>query len=82
MTFHAQFTYEPRDREKLLRFLHQGGLDTDGHVKIASGWLAVQTGTGFAILETEDAGALYELCSVWSEYGAVSITPVVPIRQV
>lgn len=82
MTFHVQFNYQPQDRERLLRFLHQGGLDTSDGIKFVGSWLALQTGTGYAVLETEDSSSLYELCAVWSEYGQLSVSPVVPLTEV
>jgi hypothetical protein len=82
MTFHVQFNYQQQDRERLLRFLHQGGLETSDGVKLHGSWLSLQTGTGYAVLETDDASGLYELCSVWSEYGQLSISPVVPLSEI
>ena len=81
MTFHVQFVYSPSNHEKLMRLLHQGSLDTEGSVKIRHVWLAVQTGIGYALAETDDAARLYRACSVWSEYGQLTVTPVVSIDQ-
>jgi hypothetical protein len=82
MTFHAEFTYAPDQREKLLRMLHNGGLKSDGELKINGAWISVQTGSGYAILETEDAATLYQLCSEWSDFGQVRLTPVLPAAHV
>lgn len=79
MTFHIQFVYAPSNHERLVRLLHQGGLDTTGAVKIRQSWLAVQTGIGYALAESDDAAKLYQACSVWSEYGQLTVTPVVSI---
>jgi hypothetical protein len=82
MTFHVQFDFQPQDRERLVRFLHQNERSAADGVKFAGRWLAIQSGTGFAILETDDAGAIYALCSAWSDYGQVNVTPVVHARDV
>lgn len=77
MKFHIAFTYRPDEREKLMNFLQGGGLEFDGTLKLLGCWIAVQTGNGYALIETQDAKAIYEHCSRWSEYGQVTVTPVV-----
>lgn len=81
MKFHVQFTYKASEREKLLRFLHGGGLAADGPLKLAGAWIAAQTGVGYALVETKDARAIYELCAGWTEYGQITVTPVVPVAD-
>ena len=65
-----------------MRFLRQGGLETEGQAKIRGAWVAAQTGRGFAIVETGDAQALYGLCPAWSDFGEVQVTPVVSAEEV
>ena len=75
-------TYTPDQREKLLRMLHNGGLKTDGDLKVKGAWISVQTGTGFALLETDDAAALYRMCSEWTDFGQVKLTPVLAAADI
>lgn len=82
MKFHVEFTYQSAEREKLLNFLHGDGLPSDGPVKVLGAWLAVQTGVGYAALETKDGQAFFELCAAWSEYGQVRVTPVIDLARV
>lgn len=82
MTYHVQFSYSPQDRERLLRFLSQGGKELASGVKMIGRWLSVQTGTGFVVLETDDAAGLHELCGTWSEYVQLTVTPVVEAEKV
>jgi hypothetical protein len=77
MKFHVEFTYGTANREKLLKFFHSGGLFGDGPVKITGAWISIQTGNGFALIETKDGKAFFELCSSWSEYGQIKVTPVI-----
>ena len=77
MTFHITFTYKTAEREKLLHLLHGGALTADGPLKLAGAWISAQTGAGFAVIETKDAKAIYDLCSGWSEYGQITVTPVI-----
>jgi hypothetical protein len=80
--FHIEFSYRAEEREKLLSFLHGGGLAADGPLKVLGAWIAVQTGTGFALVETKDSRAFYQLCSVWSDYGQLKVTPVIEATEI
>jgi hypothetical protein len=82
MKFHVQFTYKAADREELLRFLHTEGLNSEGLVKLIGAWIAVQTGVGFAVIDSKDAKAVYDRCSRWSEYGQITVTPVIEAANV
>ena len=76
MQFHVEFKYRPEEREKLFRFLDSGALQTEDPLRIIDAWIAVETGTGYAIVETTDAKSLYSLCSNWSEHGCVKVSPL------
>ena len=77
MNFHIQFTYTCDEREKLLHFLSAGGLDADGELEFTGVWIAAETGTGFAVVKTRSLKSLANVCSQWSEYGTVKVTPVI-----
>lgn len=81
MRFMATFTYDPKVRERLLKFLHGGGLDGGSSLKVAGAWLSAQTGTGYAVLEADDARAIYDLSVSWSEFGQINLTPVIPVKD-
>jgi hypothetical protein len=79
--FHISFTYQPVEREKLLNFLHGGGLESGKDLKLIGCWIAVQTGTGFAIVDAKSSKAIYEHCSRWSEYGQITVIPVIDASE-
>ena len=81
MQFHVEFKYRPEEREKLIRFLDAGFLQTEELLKIVDAWIAVETGTGYVIVETTDAKSLYSLCSNWSEYGCVKVSPLLRVKE-
>ncbi len=81
MRFHVIFEYPSESREKLLQLVETGGLQTDGAIKVIGAWIAAETGSAFAVMETNDAKALYALCSNWSEYGTVHVTPVISVKE-
>jgi|GEM_PF-2407581 len=82
MKFHVHFTYKAAEREKLLRILSDGALSSDGPLKIVGAWISVQTGDGFALVDSKDAKAIYNLSSVLSDYGQITITPVIEAADV
>ena len=82
MKFHVDFTYRVQDREKLLSFLHSGGLSAEGPAKVLGAWLPVQSGKGYAMIETDDSTAIYLMCSEWAEYGEVKVTPVIDATRI
>ena len=82
MKFHVELTYRVQDRDKLLTFLHSGGLSSDGPAKILGAWIAVQSGTGYAMIETDDSTAIYLLCSEWAKYGQINVTPVIDASSI
>jgi hypothetical protein len=77
MKFHIEFRYGSEEREKLLHYLSGGALAADDAIKVIGTWIAIETGVGYAIVESKDGDALYRLCSGWSDYGAVKVTPVI-----
>ncbi len=52
MKFHVKFTYGCKNREQVLEFLHHGALKSEATVKAERVWIAIGSGVGFAILET------------------------------
>ncbi len=82
MTFHVEFTYSSGEREKLLRFMGSEGVKGEGPLKFKGAWVAAQTGKGYAIIDTDDASALYDICCRWVDYGSVQLTPVISAGQV
>ena len=81
MKFMVQFGYKSSEKENLLRQLDVGGLEQHG-LSVAGAWIAVQTGLGFVLVDTDDALKLYEVCSKWSDYGALTIYPVIDASEI
>lgn len=60
-------------REAAARFLKVGGMPTSA-VKVIGRWHGM-SGMGVAIVETDDAKALYQWVTEWSDVLGVSVTP-------
>ena len=82
MTFHAEFTYTADQRERLLRFLQSDALKSQSEIRFKGVWIAAHTGTGYAIIETDSAAALYTISSQWADYGRLMIVPVVAASEI
>jgi hypothetical protein len=81
MRFHVILEYPSESRENLLKLVETGALHAEETIKVIGAWIAAETGSAFAVMETNDARALYGLCSNWSEYGTVHVTPVISIKE-
>ena len=82
MRFHIEFKYASAEREKLFAFLDSGALHNEQSFKIVGAWVAVETGRGFAIVESSDAKILYKLVAGWSEHGRIKITPIISVKEI
>ena len=81
MLFHVELEYRSEAREELIRFLAAGALQTEEPLKMVGSWVAAESGTGYAIIETPDARTLYSFCATWSEYGCVKVTPLLSTKE-
>ncbi len=81
MRFHVILEYPSESREKLLQLVGSGALHAEESIKVVGAWIAAETGSAFAVMETNDAKALYAICSNWSEYGTVHVTPVISVKE-
>jgi hypothetical protein len=57
-------------------------LNPGNNLKIMQAYVAVATGTGYAIVDTNKAVALYETCSAWSDIGQLKVTPVIEVDEI
>ena len=78
----VEFSYTPKHREQVPRFLKEGGLDTEGGLTLKGAWIAIQTGVGYALVDVKSPLELHRACSQWSDLGEVKITPVIPASEV
>jgi hypothetical protein len=60
-------------RAALNRFLETGGMPSAG-VRLIGRWHGMNA-TGFAVVETTDAKALYAWVAEWSEFLPIQVTP-------
>jgi hypothetical protein len=76
------YTYEPENREAVIKKrAEKGGLVPPG-VKILGEWSAVTGGKVFRLVEAEDAHALLAASHPWSVLGKIESYPVMPVDDV
>ncbi|KAI3595288.1 hypothetical protein D8I24_7909 [Cupriavidus necator H850] len=74
MTFHWAPDKEQR-AEAIDRFLRTGGLPPEG-IQLLGRWTSASLGSGFDLLETDDAAKLTEFAYQWSDLMELEIMPV------
>jgi hypothetical protein len=83
MTYMIEFRHTSEKAHlarELLKAL--GGLEAGAAVHVKGAWVAVQTGSGYALVDATDAVQLYAMCARWADIGEVNVIPVVPVAQV
>ena len=82
MLFMTVYTYEPRNREAVIKQrAEKGGLVPSG-VKIMGEWSAVGAGRVFRLVEADSVQALLAAVHPWANLGEVKTYPVMPVDDV
>jgi len=82
MLFMTVFTYEPGNREAVIKQrAEKGGLVPPG-VKIMGEWSAVGAGRVFRLVEADSVPALLAAVHPWAYLGKVKTYPVMPVDEV
>jgi hypothetical protein len=82
MLFMTVFTYEPGNREAVIKQrAEKGGLVPPG-VKIMGEWSAVGAGRVFRLVEADSVPALLAAVHPWANLGKIKTYPVMPVDDV
>lgn len=82
MLFMTVFTYEPGNREAVIKLrAEKGGLVPPG-VKTIGEWSAVGAGRVFKLIEADSVQALLAAVHPWANQGKVKTYPVMPVDDV
>jgi len=82
MLFMTVYTYEPGNREAVIKKrAEKGGLVPPG-VKVVGEWSAVGAGRVFRLVEATDVPALLAAVHPWADLGKVESYPVMPVDDV
>jgi len=82
MLFMTVYTYEPENREAVIKQrAEKGGLVPPG-VKIMGEWSAVGAGRVFRLVEADSVPVLLAAVHPWASLGKVETYPVMPVDDV
>jgi hypothetical protein len=82
MLFMTVYTYEPANREAVIKKrAEKGGLVPPG-VKVVGEWSAVSGGRVFRLIEAENERALLAAAHPWADLGTIEAYAVMPVDDV
>lgn len=82
MLFMTVYTYEPGNREAVIKLrAEKGGLLPPG-VKAVGEWSAVGAGRVFRLIEADSVAALLAAVHPWANLGKTETYPVMPVDDV
>lgn len=81
MLFMTIFSYEPENRDKVIKRAVSKGLQTPDNVKELGVWSALSGGKVFRLLEADDEKLLYQGTYLWSDLGKIEVVPVMETHQ-
>lgn len=81
MLFMSIFTYEPENREAVIKRRAEKGALVQAGVKILGEWTSLAGHRVFRLSEVEDPRALYANSSAWLDLGKIEIFPVMPTEE-
>jgi hypothetical protein len=82
MLFMTVYTYEPGNRQAVIKKrAEQGKFETPG-AKILGEWSVVAGGCVFRLVEADNAQALLASANPWADLGKIEAYPVMPVDNV
>jgi len=82
MLFMTVYTYEPGNREAVIKKRAEKGAIVPPGVKIVGEWSAVTGGRVFRLTEAEDARALLAAAHPWADLGKIEAYAVMSVDDV
>jgi len=81
MLFMCIYTYEPKEREAIIkRRLEKGAMAPPG-VKIIGEWSSLAGGRAFRLAESNDPMAMAEATAAWADLGKLEVFPVIEMEE-
>jgi len=82
MLFMTVYTYEPENREAVIKKRAEKGPLLPPGVKSMGEWSAVGGGRVFRLVEADDTRALLAAVHPWADLGKIEAYPVMPVDDV
>ena len=81
MLFMTTYTFEPGNREAVIRRRIEKGAMAPPGMKILGEWSALTGGRVFRLVEVEDPRAMAGAAAAWSDLGKIETVPVMPSEE-
>lgn len=82
MLFMSIYTYEPKDREAVIKRRAEKGLSAPQGMKIIGEWSYLGGGRVFELVEASDPRAMLGATASWADLGKIEIFPVMETEEV
>jgi hypothetical protein len=82
MLFLSIFSYEPANRDVVIKKRMEKGPMAPKGVKVIGEWSAIAGGKVFRLAEIENAAAGLAAVRAWSDLGKIEMIPVLPTEEV
>lgn len=81
MLFMTVYTYEPRDRNEVMRRRVEGAHVPKG-IRLLGEWSHMGSGRVFRLIDVDDQAALMDATIPWTDIGALDIYPVADVEKI
>ena len=81
MLFMTTYTYEPGNREAVVKRRAEKGAMAPPGMKIVGEWSAITGGRVFRLVEVEDPRAMAGAAAAWADLGKIETIPVMPTEE-
>jgi hypothetical protein len=82
MLFMMVYTYEPQNREAVIKKRTEKGQIVPQGLKIVGEWSALAGGRVFRLIEGDDPRAILAGANPWADLGKIEVHPVMPTEDV
>ncbi len=82
MLFMTVYTYEPKDREAVIKRRAEKGPMAPQGMKILGEWSSLTGGRVFRLVEVDDPRAMLGATAAWADLGKVETFPVMETEEV
>ena len=81
MLFMSTYTFEPGNREAVVRRRMEKGAMAPPGMKILGEWSVVTGGKVFRLVEVDDPRAMVGASAAWADLGKIETVPVMPTED-
>ena len=82
MLFMTIYTYDPKDREAVIKRRAEKGAMAPPGMKIVGEWSGLTGGRVFRLVEVDDARVMLGATAAWAELGRIESIPVIETEEV